>query len=258
MWRVVFLSISALVFSYKLKLVLVILFFIGGFFFISLKDSFSSSLRFSETKILDTVSSLLIFLTIVISVGMVFRITIFKNLSLYILQITLSLKVLVWCFLRKGFIKFFIFFELRIIPTLFLILGWGVQPERLLAGSYMILYTLFGSLPLLLNCILLTLIKKRDSFFFSNLVLENRKFSFFLEYRFSRGLILLFWRLAFLIKLPIFRLHLWLPKAHVEAPAVGSMILAGVLLKLGAYGLLRASLLVDLKKWEYYKLFFLF
>lgn len=113
---------------------------------------------------------------------------------------------------------FFIFFELSLIPTYFLVLRGGT-PERMLAGKYLILYTFIGRVPLLISILVLGGDKFRIFFF-------EKKIKFY------------FLILAFLIKLPIFLFHLWLPKAHVEASTEGSMILAGVLLKLGAFGLI--------------------
>ena len=141
-------------------------------------------------------------------------------------------------FLRNAFLSFFIFFELCLIPTLIIILGWGAQPERIRAGSYMLVYTILGSLPLLGSIFFLDQLN-----FSTSLFLDLRvKFTRNMEYSLFR----IFWIIAFLIKLPIFGVHLWLPKAHVEAPVGGSMILAGVLLKLGAYGIFRSIKFIHL------------
>lgn len=155
-------------------------------------------------------------------------ILVFRFLVLFLLL------ALVLTFRTLNLFIFYLFFEIRLIPTLFLILGWGYQPERLQAGFYLLFYTLFGSLPLLI-CILYIYINNNRLYF---IIFNNLNISYFYLYI---GLVF-----AFLVKIPIFMVHLWLPKAHVEAPISGSIILAGVLLKLGGYGLIRVFNIIQL------------
>lgn len=148
----------------------------------------------------------------------------FKNKStfMFVWLVGLINLFLIICFIRRKIIYFYIFFEAALIPIFLLILGWGYQPERLQAGLYIIFYTLFASLPLLI-----IIFMKQKDFEYVRIIRGE------LGRRWAGYVSIIFFIFAFLVKLPMFLVHLWLPKAHVEAPVAGSMILAGVLLKLG-------------------------
>nr|YP_009326493.1 NADH dehydrogenase subunit 4 [Cottus szanaga]APD51939.1 NADH dehydrogenase subunit 4 [Cottus szanaga]APD51952.1 NADH dehydrogenase subunit 4 [Cottus szanaga] len=156
------------------------------------------------------------------------------------LTLLTSLQVfLILAFGATEIIMFYVMFEATLIPTLILITRWGNQTERLNAGVYFLFYTLAGSLPLLVALLLL----QNSTGTLSLLTIQYSNPVELSSYAHK-----LWWAgclLAFLVKMPLYGVHLWLPKAHVEAPVAGSMILAAVLLKLGGYGMMRMVVMLE-------------
>lgn len=140
------------------------------------------------------------------------------------------LIVLIMFFISLDLIIFYLMFEVRLIPTFILIVYWGGNPERLVAAYYLIIYMLLVSFPLLLYIFNLYFYRFTLKFILIKILVEGIIFRF-------GGFLVIF--MALYIKMPIYLMHVWLPKAHVEAPVYGSIILAGVLLKIGRYGLIR-------------------
>ena len=149
------------------------------------------------------------------------------------------LGMIIFCygvFTTRSLFILYLFYESSLIPILYVILKWGSYPERSVSSVMLLIYTSIFTFPFISVLFIFYSINGRFSLTDSTLI--N-----FVELDSLRRIIIFF---TFAVKLPIYGLHFWLPMAHVEAPTFGSMILAGILLKLGGVGLIRCINLLNL------------
>nr|QHB74173.1 NADH dehydrogenase subunit 4 [Bolanusoides shaanxiensis] len=220
MFLFIFFKMNWSLFQFMILFISLIIFFFSKFNFFSL-ISYNCGLDFYSYGLI--VLSMLIICLMIISSNLI------KNSFLmnYFLMVNLILCVsLVLLFSTMNMLMLYLYFEFSLLPLLILIYTWGYQPERLISGLYLLFYTLFASLPFLLVIIYFN--NNNMSMFFDT--------NFIMLHSFMLHVFMIF---AFVVKLPMFMVHFWLPKAHVQAPVSGSMILAGLMLKIGGYGFIR-------------------
>ncbi|OIJ21775.1 NADH-quinone oxidoreductase subunit M [Anaerobacillus alkalidiazotrophicus] len=187
---------------------------------------------------------LLVLTTIVTFLGIIASVSIKERVKEYFVWMLILLTGMLGVFVALDMFLFFLFFELTLIPMFFIIGIWGGSQKEYAAFKFL-LYTGLGSAVMLIAFF---------AMFYQGAVAEEATLNFLrlaeiyanpanahiISDAFKAGLFITLF-VAFAVKLPIFPFHTWLPDAHVQAPTPASMILAGVLLKMGAYGLLRVG-----------------
>ncbi len=210
----------------------------------SADDDGGTTLRFDFSLGLDGISVCLVVLTTVLTVSCVLISweSIRERAAGFYACLLLLEAGLVGVFCAFDLVLFYVFFEFTLVPLFFLIGIWG-GPQRRYAAVKFFLYTFVGSLVTLIGLVALVLtawsagvetpssISTLASWFAANPLPSQWQVTLFLAIA-----------VGFMVKVPVFPLHTWLPLAHVEAPTAGSVLLAGVLLKLGTYGFLRLCL----------------
>ena len=161
-----------------------------------------------------------------------------KGLSGFMMSLLALETGMLGVFCSLDLFLFFVFWEAMLIPMYFLIGIWGGE-RRIYATIKFVLYTMAGSALMLVGILALYFQNGENGFDLTALLVQTSDEEF--SFNHSTFLFLAFF-IAFAIKVPLFPFHTWLPDAHVEAPTVGSVILAGVLLKMGTYGIIRFCL----------------
>lgn len=230
--------------------------YIGSFYLFFLGCLFLSIFLFSSSYFFSfyTFSSffydeLSLFITFMLLVVLYFSSFWFVRFSNIVFAFFLVFFMLMVCFVvfsSSSLLFLYMSYELSLIPIVLIIIFWGSYPERSLSSIMLLVYTSVFTIPFMY-----VLWFFYHSFF---------RFSFLLSYSFVKSFfpfssfLFIFFFLVFVVKLPIYGLHFWLPMAHVEAPTFGSMILAGVLLKLGGVGLIRCFSFINWDFLSYYSL----
>lgn len=206
------------------------------------KVSWIKSINTSYHVGIDGISILLILLTTFIT-PLAFLST-WKSINRNIKEFTFFMLLLeagmIGVFISLDMFMFYIFWEAMLIPMYFIIGIWGGE-QRIYASVKFFIYTMFGSLLMLIAIIWLGVYTSQFTGYFTTDLIELYQYSPSLALNIQSYLFFAF-LLSFAIKVPLFPLHTWLPDAHVQAPTAGSVILAGVLLKMGTYGIIRFCL----------------
>ena len=182
-----------------------------------------------------------------------------KKVRTFLISMLVLEATMLGTFVAMDAILFYCFFEASLLPMYFIIGIWGGE-RRIYATLKFFIYTMVGSLFMLLGIIALMFYAQDQLGFMSASLVDfyRLKLPFVAGEFFSTQTLLFFaFSLAFSIKIPIFPFHTWLPDAHVEAPTPGSVVLAGVMLKMGAYGLIRFSIPMFPEAASYYAWIFL-
>ena len=198
-----------------------------------LLSSFSADPFSYNLFILDDVALLLSYVTfIVIFISYITSFSLRTSFS-YLSSMLLLFLSCFAVFSSSSFLLLYVFYESSLLPIIYIILKWGVYPDRDSRALSMLLFTSIFTFPL-------------GVLIFSILLKSSRLHIYFLSFSTLDNVFLSYWIMfRFAVKLPVYGLHFWLPQAHVEAPTFGSIILAGILLKIGSCGLLRLSYFIS-------------
>jgi NADH-quinone oxidoreductase subunit M len=207
----------------------------AGFQFVS-QQSWVSEWGISWHLGVDGISLFLVVLTGVLFPLVIIGIDPHHDQKSYLAWMLLLEAGVMGSFLSLDLFLFFVFFEIVLVPMYFLIGNWGYE-KRVYAATKFFIYTMAGSAFMLVGIVATAFLARRDIGYLTfNLVEIAEKSNFATST--GRWLFVAF-MIAFAVKVPLFPLHTWLPDAHTQAPTGGSVILAGVLLKMGTYGMLR-------------------
>ena len=204
---------------------------------------FSNSLTHNLGTILISLTAYLNIICVLVSMD-----SIKANIKYFLLLLIILFFILLGLFVTENILIFYVFFESSLIPMFLLVIGWGSRIEKSRAAYYLFFFTLISSVLMLISIIKLYLLTGTLSIRFLSCI------SIPIYYQ-KWGFIVMC--LAFMVKIPMFPFHIWLPQAHVEAPLAGSVLLAGIMLKLGAYGFIKLAIPIYPYAFYYYSPFLL-
>lgn len=217
------------------------------FYFIGLCFSLwvfvSNNLTYNLGVILISLTAYLNIICVLVSMD-----SIKANLKYFLLLLLILFCILLGLFITENILIFYIFFESSLIPMFLLVIGWGSRLEKSRAAYYLFFFTLISSVLMLISIIKLYLLTGTLNIKFLSSIsvpIYYQKWGFVVMC------------LAFMVKIPMFPFHIWLPQAHVEAPLAGSVLLAGIMLKLGAYGFIKLAIPIYSYAFYYYSPFLL-